>query len=330
MINQKILERLQQSIPLVSTPFRTLAAELELSERELLAHLKRLKQEKIIRQISGIFDAASLGYQSALVAMQAPVSRLGEIVSILNAHPGVSHNYLRDHPYNLWFTLAVHPNGVGIDDHLQTLSRLTGNLPTLFLPTLRLYKIGVKFGGAELEIYSESSRPLRPLMPWEQKIVLALQEDLPLVPQPFRQIAERAGISEEVLLEAGQRMKREGFLRRFSAVLRHQNAGYRSNIMSVWQPPEAALDQVGEAFAQLPFVSHCYRRPTYPDWPYPLFAMIHAKSPAESEKQLAQMKAVAGVDSFAALKTLQEFKKVRTRYFTPDQAEWEDKYFSWV
>lgn len=332
--DQKILNRIQQSIPFSPAPFQDLGLELQLSEGQLIDRIRSLKGCGIIRQISGIFDAVSLGYETALVAMKISPERLSQAVAVINEHPGVSHNYLRDYSYNLWFTIAVYPNGVGLEAHVKFLSERVFSQSTLLLPALRLYKIGAQFDvstdrgsgqPASDDFYTESSRPLRPLMPWEKKIVLALQEDLPPLLRPFIVLAKKAGLTEETLIEGGKRLQQEGFLRRFAAVVRHQKVGFHANVMTVWEIPGTRVDEMGFRFARFPFVTHCYLRPTYPGWPYNLFAMIHGRNQEECRQEIERMKKEARTETMIPLASLKEYKKVRTRYFTPDQEEWEKK-----
>ena len=104
---------------------------------------RRLKELGILRQLSAIFDTRALGYTSALIAAKIDPDRVDEAAAIISGHPGVSHNYKRNHAYNLWYTLAV-PPGEDFDAHLDVLHRDSGSLVTRKLPTLQLYKIGVK------------------------------------------------------------------------------------------------------------------------------------------------------------------------------------------
>jgi DNA-binding Lrp family transcriptional regulator len=113
-------------------------------------------------------------------------------------------------------------------------------------------------------------------------------------------------------------------MRRFAAVLHHRKAGFSANAMGVWAAPESEIDRVGELMAAFREVSHCYRRPSYPDWPYNIFTMVHAKSQAECEKVLASIAGKTGIGNRSALYSTKEYKKVRVKYFTLDEAAWEE------
>jgi DNA-binding Lrp family transcriptional regulator len=112
-------------------------------------------------------------------------------------------------------------------------------------------------------------------------------------------------------------------MRRFSAVLRHRAIGVSANAMGVWVVPPAQCDALGHLAAQLPAVSHCYQRPTYPDWPYSIFTMVHGQTRAACEATLAAISRASGVTDYAALYSVREYKKVRIRYFEADIEEWE-------
>jgi DNA-binding Lrp family transcriptional regulator len=129
-------------VPFTRRPFADLGQRCGLSEDETLARVKALKEGKVIRQISAIFDTRSLGYASSLVAAKIAPEKLDAAVAVINSHPGVSHNYLRNHEFNLWYTIAVPPiSKLGLDGTVNLLHRLSDAETTRLLPTLRLFKI---------------------------------------------------------------------------------------------------------------------------------------------------------------------------------------------
>jgi DNA-binding Lrp family transcriptional regulator len=308
---------------------------LELSEGEVMDRIARLKQRKIIRQISAIFDTRSLGYKSSLVAMRIPPDRLDEAAQVVNSHPGVSHNYKRNHAFNLWFTLAV-PPASDLDWTVRRLHELAGAESTRVLPTLRLFKIGVQLdlegnsGAERLEPgeagYSEGRRPAAGrdgLRAVDVEAVRVLQEDLALLPQPYLPLAERAGLSEDGLFEVARRLQAQGYLRRIAAVLHHREAGFRANAMGVWVVPPERTEEVGKIMGSFKGVSHCYLRPTYPDWPYNIFTMVHGQKAKDCQDVINAISQATGVGEYALLYSTKEYKKIRLRYFTPELDEWE-------
>jgi DNA-binding Lrp family transcriptional regulator len=115
-------------------------------------------------------------------------------------------------------------------------------------------------------------------------------------------------------------------MRRFSAVLYHRKAGFRANAMGVWRVPDERIEEVGDTFAHYQAVSHCYQRPTYEDWPYAIFSMVHGRTVEECENVLRAMSEESGIAEYASLYSTREYKKTRVRYFTPEMEAWERLY----
>ena len=336
-VDAALLTRLQEAIPCLNRPFENIGNSLGLPESEVIDRLRKLKSEKIIRQISAIFDTRSLGYASSLVAAKVDPGKVDEAAAVINQHPGVSHNYLRNHEYNLWFTIAVAPTSrFGLEGTVQRLHELSGAEATRLLPTLRLFKIGVRFDmGSESrpdeaaagEYFSEEKRSeSKPLTEQEIEFVRVMQRDLPLQPQPFSVWAQELGMDFSELRQMHEEFLSSGRMRRFAAVLHHRQAGFRANAMGVWAGPSdpIKLEEAGRAMAGFKAVSHCYQRPSYPDWPYNLFTMVHGRSVEECEESLAAISAATGLRNYQALYSSKEYKKVRVRYFTTEEAEWEE------
>lgn len=325
LIDRRLLNLLQGSFPLVERPFAALAAELGISEEETLARARRLRDEGVIRHLSGIFDVFRLGYRSALVACVVAPERLDEVAAIVSAHPGVSHNYSREHRFNLWFVMAV-PGDRDFEAAVDALVRRAGVETYHILPAQRLFKIAVEYdmvgGTAAAPRRSNGHRKTgrRPLTEEEKQIVRLLQEDLPLVSRPFAPAAGALGVSEAELLARLDALREEGIMRRFAAVLRHQEAGFESNGMVCWRPPEDRVEAAGEQLAADPRVSHCYWRPTFDDWPYPLFSMVHAQERAEVERVARELAEATGVCDYAILFSVREYKKERVKYFVEEAA----------
>lgn len=334
-IDALILNRIQDDLPLHRRPFAVVADRVGVSEAEVIARLEAARSSGVLRQISAIFDTTALGYRSSLVAMRIPTARLSEGAAVINSHPGVSHNYRRDHEFNLWFTIAV-PPCASLDWTVDRLGKLAGAESARLLPTLKLYKIGVSLDmsgerplGARGEPqYSDERRrgsAAYPLTAFDLELVRALQEDVELVPEPFTAPAARLGISQERLLEEARRLQSQGHLRRFAAILRHRKAGFTANGMAVWAVPDDQTERTGPLMASFKAVSHCYRRPTYPDWLYSIFTMIHARSRAECEAVAEAIEEATGVRERAMLYSTTEYKKVRLRYFVDELDGWEER-----
>ncbi|HVM00488.1 MAG TPA: AsnC family transcriptional regulator [Egibacteraceae bacterium] len=328
--DQRLLNIIQTEFPLVTRPFAALGERLGESEDAVMARYERLKDQRIIRQVSAIFDTRKLGYRSSLVATAVDETRIDEAAAVISAHPGVSHNYRRNHEFNIWWTVAVPPH-MDLQTHVNALHRLSGATSTRVLPTLKLYKIGVDLDVSDaramdaqstLPAYRETPRTAEDLTPEEVTFVKELQEDLTVERTPFASMAERLGTSEDAVVKAAEAFIDEGLMRRFAAVLHHRRAGFGANAMSVWAVPEERTDEYGYQLAGYAAVSHCYRRPTYPDWPYALFGMIHATSKAKVEEAVASIQRRTGLSDYRLLYSTAEFKKIRVRYFDPAYDAW--------
>ncbi len=336
-LDRKVLNAIQWDFPLDSRPFHTLGERFGTTEEEVLKRVAKMKAERIVRQISAIFDTRNLGYRSSLVAAIYGPPKLDAGAAVINAHPGVSHNYRRNHRYNLWYTVAVPPDSrLGLEKTVEILHRESGAVRTRLMPTLKLFKIGVKLDieGSEdvtaqsnYEGFSEKHRAVKhPVTEEDVRAILLLQKDLPLVAQPFRALVDGNGMTEEDLLAAARRFVESNQMRRFAAVLHHRRAGYISNAMGVWAVPPERAEEVGPLMAGFNAVSHCYLRPTYEDWPYNIFTMVHGRKKADCEAVLRAIAEKTGVRKRESLYSTREYKKVRVSYFTPEYGKWEARY----
>jgi len=321
-IDKQILNDIQWTFPLVERPFLELAKEYHITEEQVIERIKKLKDIGIIRQISAIFDTRKLGYKSALVAFAVKENKIEAVANEINKHPGVSHNYERNHEYNLWFTLAVPPYG-DMKEDLEKMALLDGVLKYRVLPTLKMYKIGVK-----LDMVNDDPEKPNPsddvknletkaekISELDREYIRQLQKDIEIVKEPFKIITENLGISSIDLFNKIKEYEKIGIMRRFAAILRHRQAGFTANGMIVWKIPEEKVDDKGLKIASFPQVSHCYRRPIYPDWEFNLFSMIHARTIEAAEKIAKEISSVIGIDNYKILFSSREFKKERVRYF---------------
>ncbi|HUW84673.1 MAG TPA: Lrp/AsnC family transcriptional regulator [Phycisphaerae bacterium] len=332
-----LLSRLQHGLPLVQRPFDPIARELGLGVDQVLIRLRRLKDQLgVIREISAIFDSRALGYQSCLVAAGYQPDQLESAAGVINEHPGVSHNYQRDAELNLWFTLAVPPSTrLGLQPTIDLLASTSGARRALYLPALRVYKIGVRLDLTESHdptarsdrTAGTSAAPVgvgtSSFSPDDIPVVRALQNDLPIQAEPFETAARQVGVGVDELLSAASRLLGGGTMRRFAAVLRHDRAGFDANVLAAWQVPQDRTDPIGPALGAFSSVSHCYLRPTYPDWPYNVLTMIHGQSRQECLDIIQAMARSTGLDAPAQLWSVKQYKKQRLRYFTGEVEKWE-------
>ena len=332
-LDAQLLDRIQTELPLVERPYAALADAIGSDEGTVLERVAALREQKVIRQISAIFDSRRLGYRGMLVAARMPAERQDEAAAVFSSHPGVSHNYLREHELNVWFTLTVSPRSqLGLDRTVALLGELAEVDVIRPMPALRFFKIGVDLdvkGDRDPAAKLVKAKPVRKAPPPEAltdrdlDAIRALQRDLAAEPEPFRELASQAGFETAELLAHGHSFLETGQMRRYAAVLAHRNAGFVQNGMGVWRVPEERLDECGQTMAAFRGVSHCYQRPTYPDWPYNLFSMTHGRTKADCEAVLAAVGAETGLDDYSVLYSTKEYKKTRVSYFTPEEAAWE-------
>ena len=330
-LDKEILNEIQWTFPLTSQPYHAIAKKFGVSLETVKERLIHLKKIGVLRQLSAIFDTRKLGYKSSLVAMEIESEKLDFVAQQINRHPGVSHNYERNHQFNLWFTLAV-PPGSDLKTEVDKFSKLKGIKKVRLLPTIQLFKIGVKLDMVEEKKHdikpSEEKKKIRQekFVPTEEDkaFIRELQKDLDIVDNPFSKAAQNLGISEQQIFEKLKHYEDIGVMRRFAAILRHRDVGFVANGMIVWRVPEDRITEVGEKLGSFPQVSHCYQRPVYPDWPYNVFSMIHCKSEDEAHEVAKIIQNQISVDDYRILFSAREFKKTRVEYFVEQNFSLEE------
>jgi DNA-binding Lrp family transcriptional regulator len=331
-VERRLLNLMQGRFPLEPRPYAAVAREAGLPEDEVLVRVQRLIADRIIRQVTPIYDTRALGYGSMLVAARVDPEHPWRAAKVVNAHPGVSHNYLRTHDFNMWFTIAVEEDSkLGLDGTLEVLAREAGAESVRQLPTLQLFKIRMdlemegdtKALASQVEAVTPAPVTKVPFDEFDKAVIRATQGDLPVVPEPYAPAAAQLGIAVERLLDHMEGMRERGLLRRVAAILFHRRAGFSANGMGVWKVPEDRIDELGPQMAAYRGISHCYQRPTYPDWPYSVFTMAHGRSKDECDAILDAIAADTGITERSTLYSSTEFKKIRLLYFTDEFKAWE-------
>ena len=330
--DKELLNLLQGKFALEPRPFLRVAELAGISEEEVMRRTQRLLDERIIRQITPIFDTRVLGYSSMLVAAKVDPEHPWRAAKVINEHPGVTHNYLRNHEFNMWFTIATEPDSkLGLQGTLDVLAEEAGATSLRQLPTLTLFKIRMDLemakGTHDLASAGVAVPPHEPevieVSDLDVAVIRALQGDMKVVPEPYAEAAAEVGIDQGRLLEHLTSMKERKALRRVAAILFHRRAGFSANGMGVWAVPEDQVMEIGPRMAAFRGISHCYQRPTYADWKYSLFTMAHGRSKEECDAILEAIAEETGIQERAVLYSSTEFKKIRMLYFTDEFKDWE-------
>lgn len=329
---QQLLDIIQADFPVQPRPYQRIGDRLGLTEAEVITMLESLKTRGIIRQISAIFLGKALGFHTALISFAVPDARIEQTADVINAHPGVSHNYLRDHRFNLWFTLSV-PQTLDIHGHLRALARLSDCESVLYLPGKKTFKRRVQFtisatpqpqapGSQTLRSPAEKSRKIPLSRDRQEAIMDVLQHDLPLTSTPFLDIAHRFQVEAETFFEFARALQDQRIMSRFAAILRHRQLGYTANAMVVWTVPEPEVEAFGRYGAEQPAISHCYERATCPEWPYNLYTMIHGATVEQTQQVIDTLRHRFPNTPYERLNSVREFKKQRVNFFDHAIEKW--------
>ncbi len=331
-LDKRLLNLMQGQFPIAERPYQHVAGLAEIDESEVIGRVQRLLDERIIRQVTPIFDTRALGYSSMLVAAKVDPENPWRAATVINEHPGVSHNYLRNHEFNIWFTIATEPDSrLGLEGTLEVLAELAGAESVRQLRTVKLFKIRMDLemeaGTDALARAAEVAEPAetepQPYDEFDRSVIRATQGDMPVVPEPYAPAAAALRISQDELLAHLNGMQERRLLRRVAAILYHRRAGFSANGMGVWKVPDERIMELGPAMAAFRGISHCYQRPTYPDWPYSVFTMAHGRSKQECDAILDSIAEQTGIHERATLYSSTEFKKIRLLYFTDQHRDWE-------
>ncbi|MFC1989329.1 Lrp/AsnC family transcriptional regulator [Chloroflexota bacterium] len=318
--NKKLLGLLQIEFPLTGKPYASLGLNLGITEDEVIQRIGQLKLKGLVRQISPVLDARSIGYKTTLVAMRVAGANMDKAGQFIMEHPGISHGYERNHYFNLWLTLAV-PGTVDMETELKQLADLLNAEAVFSMPAIKVFKLRTYFNidddnqpTADSDIPdSVISQKVR-LSPIDRRVINELQQDLPLVSHPFAVMSTHSGIDETNFLALCQSLLSRGIMRRFGAAINHRGAGFAANAMTCWVVPTDKVETVGNKLASLPEVSHCYERQTNPLWHHNLFVMIHGRTKEACQEIAEKVSVETGFTDYVMLLSVREFKKTRITY----------------
>lgn len=313
---KRLCNRLQRGLPLVSQPFAAIAADLGSTETEVLDQTRQLRAGGVLRRICAVLNQRALGMASTLVAAHVPDEQVSTVTAAVNALPGVSHNYLRRHEFNMWFTLqAESPEQL----HLR-LTELAARFDIEFhsLPVTRVFKLDVRF-----DAESDDHVLLRDVerVPGTEPVILReehkqllthLADGLDVTSRPFDAVRP-ATMAEHEMLALLAELVEVGVIRRIAGVLNHHKLGFTANVMFVGQVDPGHIVEVGRWLAHSGTVSHCYERQVPASlgsrWPYNLFAMMHGRTMPQIQHTIDRFTEALHIPSFDLLPTLAELKK---------------------
>lgn len=323
-IHVALAHAIQRGLPLVSTPFRRIGDEFGLSEHQVLSQLRRWADDGKLREISAVLEARALGYESALVAATVPEYDLDAVAAIVCDHPTVSQVYRCRHDFNLWFDLAV-PVEMGVESTLELLRLETGVAEMHPLRRTHRFKVDTNFDLLRktnlTEFHPISEPEPLPLDGRTRDMLRALQVPIQLIRQPFKRLAELAGVEEGALLTFAN-AQLGGALRRYCATFEQRQLGIEANAVIAWQVDDSDVERLGPAVAVAPEVSHCVARAPVDGFPYTLFATVHGPDRATCRAAAQRLAKQTGNEHFVLLFSEYEYKKARRKYFLPDLETW--------
>ena len=313
-----LLNPWQRGFPLLRAPFQHIADQAGMAVEAVLAGYAQLQASGALSRIGGVF-AGHAGGAALLAAMAVPPERLHAVAAQVSAHPGVNHNYEREHHYNLWFVMTGQDDAA-VRAAMQSLADATG-LPALQLRMARAYRIDLGFDlrqrTAPTAMAAAPVRNALPIAAADRPLAALLEAGVPLEAQPFDRWAEMLGRTPDDVLHTLQQWLDSGTLRRLGAIVRHHELGFDANAMTVFNIPDAQVDACGEALARVTGVTLAYRRERAEGWPYNLYCMVHGRDRAAVRDVIARAIADVGLAQYPheVLFSCRRFKQTGPRRF---------------
>jgi len=300
-LSRQFINQFQGGFPLLEQPFASIAAGLDTDETNLISMIQDLLADGVLSRFGPLYDAVRMGGGLTLAALRVPEKDFNRVAEQVNSLPEIAHNYRREHALNMWFVIATE-RPEGIQQTIDKIESCTG-LPVYSFPKLQEYYVGLWLlldaqGGVTTRSFEMPTRTIDVVLDdLDRSIVRATQGGLPLVSEPFADVAQQAGSDVATVIRRLSRMIDNGVIRRIGAVPNHYRLGLKSNGMSVWDVAESRLDALGEEIGKLDFVSHCYQRPRHlPMWRYNLFAMVHGHNGDEVARKIGEIANILGED----------------------------------
>ena len=288
-VDAALIDDFQSGFPIEERPFERVGDALDIDETAALERVEGLRDAGVFRRFGAVLNPPVIG-SSTLAAVSAPEGRFDEVAEVINSYRQVNHNYRRNHEWNMWFVVTA--------GSLETRDRILSEIEdrtgcqVLVLPMLTDFYIDLEFPVVNGDRFARESvaspavdatriseTAATNLSSLDRKLLLEIQDGFPLSATPYRDIAAALDASVDDVLTAVERLLEDGCIKRVGCVVNHIVTGFDANCMVVWDVPDEALDEHGEAVGELPYVTLCYHRPRRPEqeWPYNLFTMIHGR-----------------------------------------------------
>lgn len=313
-----LLNGWQHDFPLVREPFAQIGQSLAVDEAQVLSALRRLQAQGAISRIGGVF-APGAGGAALLSAMAVPAGRLDEVAAQVSAHPGVNHNYEREHAFNLWFVMTG-PDAATVEAAMQALERETG-LPALRLRMQRAYRIDLGFDlrHATAPAPMRAHQPLgaNALVAGDHALAACVEQGLGVEARPFDAWALTCHCTPNEVIDRLQHWLHTGALKRFGVVVRHHELGFAANAMTVFNVPDDQVDACGEWLAAQTGVTLAYKRARAESWPFNLYCMVHGTHRAAVQAVIERVICDGRLDAFPreVLFSTRRFKQTGARRF---------------
>ncbi|MDY6385854.1 MAG: Lrp/AsnC family transcriptional regulator [Fibrobacter sp.] len=333
-LEQNILAIIQDAFPLEERPYLVLADQLGSDEQSVFAAVEGLRKSEIIRRIGGVYDSKKLGFISRLCAGKVPTVATGaaddnaleKFAAAVNEIPAITHNYVRSHEYNVWFTVIAQSEEE-IQKIVDEVCSKTELHDVHILNATKKFKINTVMGGAGAlaNRIGDEKRHCEPKAKQSPAHFLSANDraririactDIPHTLTPFKDWSVSC---DELRDDIAQKR-----MRRFGAILRHQEAGFAYNAMVCfaktvdsrqWSVDRNSVNPAGAILASKRYISHCYERPSFEGFPYTLYAMMHAQSAEELDRNIKEAAESIGNPDYVVLHSVRELKKTSFRFF---------------
>ncbi|ACV47699.1 MULTISPECIES: siroheme decarboxylase subunit beta [Halomicrobium] len=325
-VDATLIDGYQSGFPVEERPFETVGTRLGIDADDALERVQRLLDDGVFRRFGPVLNPPVIG-SSALAAISVPDERFDECAEIVNGYEQVNHNYARDHEWNMWFVVTASTRERR-DEILAEIESRTG-CSVLALPMLTDYYIDLEFPVVNTDRFARESlqstdvsatriseSAAADLTPLARRLLLAIQDGMPLSATPYRDLAASVDAPVPDVLATIERLREDGCIKRIGCVVNHVATGFDSNCMVVWDVPDDELDERGRTVGELPYVTLCYHRPRRPeqDWPYNLFTMIHGRESDAVDAKIDELANEYLPDDHERLYSTATLKQTGARY----------------